>query len=174
MNLSHDIFPRILPHKNSWLNIYGTSVILLYKFFSPSFTNLANLTRALFFSLFSFLVQGRVFFSGMALGPSLLLQSWSLSKKYLTTKKKLTGKRKQKATWKSHFGDGLLTSDGEKWAKQRKLANHASMHRVWKYAFSSITVFVHFVFGLWFWWLYISNNKYSFLGGLQAAAHSIS
>ena len=52
MDLSHDIFPRILPHQHSWLNTYGTTNILFSKFFNPCFMNLANFNCTLFSSLF--------------------------------------------------------------------------------------------------------------------------
>ncbi|XP_057509091.1 cytochrome P450 CYP749A22-like isoform X2 [Actinidia eriantha] len=90
MDLSHDIFPRILPHQHSWLNTYGKTILFWHG------------SRA-----------------------QLVISESKLAKEILNNKEKAYRKTETVGYLKKLFGDGLLTSEGEKWAKQRKLANHA-------------------------------------------------
>lgn len=90
MDLSHNIFPRLQPHLQSWLNIYGKNIL-------------------------------------MWLGPraQLVVTESEYAKEILNDKEKIYPKTDTEGIVKKLFGDGLATSNGEKWAKQRKLANHA-------------------------------------------------
>ncbi|XP_057485842.1 cytochrome P450 CYP749A22-like [Actinidia eriantha] len=90
MDLSHDIFPKVLPHQHSWLNTYGKNFL---------------------------------FWRGSR--AQLVISESKLVKEILNNKEKAYPKTETEGYLKKLFGDGLSTSEGEKWEKQRKLANHA-------------------------------------------------
>ncbi|XP_057485067.1 cytochrome P450 CYP749A22-like isoform X2 [Actinidia eriantha] len=90
MDLSHNVFPRILPRQHSWLNTYGNSFLFWHG------------SRA-----------------------QLVITESKLVKEIFNNKEKAYWKTETEGYLKKLFGDDLLTSEGEKWAKQRKLANHA-------------------------------------------------
>ncbi|XVF43275.1 hypothetical protein PTKIN_Ptkin02bG0027300 [Pterospermum kingtungense] len=94
--LSHDIFPRVHPHIYSWINLYGKNYL-----------------------------------SWGGSRPQLFITEPELVKELLKSSerefpKRTTRERKKNVNdfTKKLLGDGLLTSDGNKWAKKRKLANH--------------------------------------------------
>ncbi|KAE9450392.1 hypothetical protein C3L33_17710, partial [Rhododendron williamsianum] len=90
MGLSHNIFPRLDPHLQSWLNIYGKNLLMWH-------------------------------------GPQaqLVITELEYVKEVLNDKENIYLKGGIEGFLKKLLGDGLATSKGEKWAKQRKLANHA-------------------------------------------------
>ncbi|KAI8539356.1 hypothetical protein RHMOL_Rhmol09G0176200 [Rhododendron molle] len=90
MGLSHNIFPRLDPHLQSWLNIYGKNLLMWH-------------------------------------GPQahLVITELEYVKEVLNDKENIYVKGGIEGFLKKLLGDGLATSKGEKWAKQRKLANHA-------------------------------------------------
>ncbi|MFS7959831.1 putative cytochrome P450 [Helianthus anomalus] len=90
MDISHDIFPRIQPHFDSWLHIYGKN-FLYWQGPQPEL---------------------------VVTEPELLKQIMSV--RDLTARIQGTGPAFNKI-----FGGGLIFSQGEKWATQRKLATHA-------------------------------------------------
>ncbi|XVF29134.1 hypothetical protein REPUB_Repub15cG0093400 [Reevesia pubescens] len=89
MALTHDIFPKVLPHVYSWINRYGKN----YLFW--------NDIRA-----------------------QLVITEPELVKAVLKNSEKTFPKTKPTIYSSRLVGDGLLTTVGEKWAKQRKLANY--------------------------------------------------
>ncbi|XP_022727331.1 cytochrome P450 CYP749A22-like [Durio zibethinus] len=89
-SLTHDIFPRVLPHFYSWINIYGKNYLTWEG------------TRA-----------------------QLVISEPELVKEVLKNIEGSFPKTKFKNFIYKILGDGLVAAEGEKWARQRKLANHA-------------------------------------------------
>ncbi|XVE74384.1 hypothetical protein DITRI_Ditri12bG0012600 [Diplodiscus trichospermus] len=94
-SLSHDIFPRVLPHSYSWINSYGKNYL-----------------------------------SWRGTTAQLLISEPELVKEVMKSNedfpKRTSRERKNEIELVNKLlGDGLVMSEGEKWAKQRKLANHA-------------------------------------------------
>lgn len=89
MDLSHDIFPRIMPHIYSWINTYGN----IFIFWNGSKAELVVTQLELVKEIFN---NNHTY-------PRIIAD------KYF---RKLTG-------------DSIVASDGEKWAKLRKVANQA-------------------------------------------------
>ncbi|WRX20019.1 Cytochrome P450 - like 10, partial [Theobroma cacao] len=89
MALTHDIFPKVLPHVYSWINIYGKN----YLFWDG--------------------IQAQV-----------AITEPELVKEVLKNSEKAFPKQKPPIYVSRLLGDGLVTTEGEKWAKQRKLANY--------------------------------------------------
>ncbi|XP_059650949.1 cytochrome P450 CYP749A22-like [Cornus florida] len=90
MELSHHLFPRILPDIYLWFNIYGKNYLNWYG------------------------VKAR-----------LVVSESELAKDVLNNKDRAYTKFEAEGYLKKLLGDGLVTSEGEKWVKVRKLANHA-------------------------------------------------
>ncbi|XVF85764.1 hypothetical protein PTKIN_Ptkin17bG0143400 [Pterospermum kingtungense] len=90
MTLTHEIFPRVLPHIHSWINSYGKNFLTW------------NGVRAL-----------------------LVITEPELIKEVLKNSENAFPKTKPSYFMSKILGEGLATSDGAKWARQRKLANHA-------------------------------------------------
>ncbi|CAI9096418.1 OLC1v1032565C1 [Oldenlandia corymbosa var. corymbosa] len=90
MDLSHDIFPRIQPHVQSYSKIYGRK-------------NYINWHGS----------QAQLF-----------LTDAELIKEVLTNKEGAYPKMEVEGSAKKLLGEALITNEGEKWAKVRKLANH--------------------------------------------------
>lgn len=59
------------------------------------------------------------------LQPQLVVAEPDLIKEILNDKDRAYPKREPTNLLKKFLGDGLVTTQGEKWFKQRKLANHA-------------------------------------------------
>lgn len=89
MELTHNLFPRILPHIFSWKNLYGLNFLQWY-------------------------------------GPEaqLVINDPELIKELLQNKNGTYSKKEVEGYLRKLLGDGLVTSQGEKWVKMRKLANH--------------------------------------------------
>ncbi|KAJ8623919.1 hypothetical protein MRB53_032449 [Persea americana] len=90
MELSHDIFPKVLPHIHAWMKLYGRNVLTWH-------------------------------------GPKaqLVLTEPELIKEVLNNKDGVFPKTDVDDYVKKLLGYGLATSEGKKWARQRKLANRA-------------------------------------------------
>ncbi|OMO72100.1 Cytochrome P450 [Corchorus olitorius] len=97
--LSHDILPRVHPHIYSWLNLYG-----------------------------------KCYLSWRGSIPELYITEPELVKEILKSNdgsrafpKRTSRERKnnEEDFVLKLIGDGLITADGQKWAKQRKVANYA-------------------------------------------------
>lgn len=72
-SLSHDIFSYVQPHFYLWNRAYGNQLILIYLIFISWFLNLKTQ---------SLILQGKIFFNGMALELSWSLQNLSCAKRY--------------------------------------------------------------------------------------------
>ncbi|KAF3431346.1 hypothetical protein FNV43_RR26077 [Rhamnella rubrinervis] len=90
LGLSHDIFPRVQPHIESWVNKYGKNYLQWY-----------------------------------GAEAQLVVTEPELIKEILNNRDKAFPKFEKNAFAVKLFGDGILNVEGEKWAKLRKLANHA-------------------------------------------------
>ncbi|XAR55947.1 11-oxo-beta-amyrin 30-oxidase [Bertholletia excelsa] len=90
MELTHHIYPRILPHFYAWTKLYGKIFLTWY-------------------------------------GPKaqLIVTEPELIKEILSDKDGEYLKPKMDRYAKKIVGDGLVVSNGEKWAKVRKIANHS-------------------------------------------------
>ncbi|KAE8673287.1 CYP749A22 protein [Hibiscus syriacus] len=95
-DFSHDIFPRVQPHVHSRISSYGKNHL-----------------------------------GWIGVRPRLIITEPELAKELLKSTegvfpKRTSRERKEKDDFAIKIlGDGLVTSEGEKWAKHRKLANHA-------------------------------------------------
>ncbi|KAH7515789.1 hypothetical protein FEM48_Zijuj10G0063700 [Ziziphus jujuba var. spinosa] len=90
MSLSHNIFPKVQPHIESWVRTYGKNYMQWY-----------------------------------GAEAQLVVTDPDLIKEILNNKDRAFPKFEIEALVKKLLGDGLVNSEGEKWAKLRKLANHA-------------------------------------------------
>ncbi|KAD2804337.1 hypothetical protein R6Q59_030139 [Mikania micrantha] len=89
MDISHSMFPRIQPHIDLWLRLYGKNV---------------------------------VYWKGPQ--PELVVTEPELLKEIMSVREISMGKQDMGPTLTKIFGGGLVFSQGDKWAKQRKLATH--------------------------------------------------
>ncbi|TYI45522.1 hypothetical protein E1A91_D13G042900v1 [Gossypium mustelinum] len=90
MALTHDIFPRVMPHVYSWINKYG-----------------------------------KTYLSWNGIRAQLLITDPDLVKEVLKNSDKAFRKPKASYFFDKLLGDGLASTEREKWARQRKLANYA-------------------------------------------------
>ncbi|KAI3817118.1 hypothetical protein L1987_10907 [Smallanthus sonchifolius] len=90
MDISHYIFPRIQPHFDSWLNIYGKNFMYWQ-------------------------------------GPQaeLVVTEQELLKEIMSVREISMGKPDMPHIFGKVFGGGLPFTQGDKWAKQRKVASHS-------------------------------------------------
>ncbi|KAI4373344.1 hypothetical protein MLD38_011477 [Melastoma candidum] len=88
--LSHDIFPRVMPHIAAWTAAYGKNYL----------------------NWFGMEVQ-------------LVITEPELIKEVLNSKDRVFHKAPSHSFLKKILGNGLILSEGDKWANMRKLANHA-------------------------------------------------
>ncbi|XP_076909843.1 cytochrome P450 CYP749A22-like [Bidens hawaiensis] len=90
MDMSHYIFPRVQPHLDSWLHVYGKNILYWQ-------------------------------------GPQaelVVTEPWLL-KEIMSIREISMGRQDMGPISNKVFGGGLVFSQGDKWAKQRKLATHA-------------------------------------------------
>ncbi|XP_030449692.1 cytochrome P450 CYP749A22-like [Syzygium oleosum] len=114
-NLSHDIFPKIQPQVNTWIDTYGRNYLNWH-------------------------------------GPQaqLVITEPELIKEVLLNREKTYPKTGTKDFAKKLLGDGLVsTGDGKKWARQRKLANHAFHGESLKNMAPAMVESVHTMLGKW-------------------------
>ncbi|TYH90362.1 hypothetical protein ES332_A13G043100v1 [Gossypium tomentosum] len=90
MALTHDIFPRVMPHVYSWINKYG-----------------------------------KAYLSWNGIRAQLLITDPELVKEVLKNSDKAFRKPKTSYFFDKLIGDGLASTEREKWARLRKLANYA-------------------------------------------------
>ncbi|XVE91666.1 hypothetical protein REPUB_Repub01dG0030200 [Reevesia pubescens] len=88
--LTHEIFPRVVPHVYSWTNKYGKNYL-----------------------------------TWIGVRAQLVITEPELVKEVLKNSEKAFPKRKPTYFFSKILGDGLATTEREKWQRQRKLANHA-------------------------------------------------
>ncbi|KAK3039786.1 hypothetical protein RJ639_027099 [Escallonia herrerae] len=103
-DLSHDIFPRILPHVHSWINIYVNILLLLLNII--------------------FHLIGKTFLNWYGPQAQLVVTEPELIKEILNNRNDAYPKIDLEGYAKKLLGDGLSSTKGEKWVKLRKLANH--------------------------------------------------
>ncbi|CAN6675780.1 unnamed protein product [Malus baccata var. baccata] len=101
LNLSHDIQSTVQPHIHSWTKIYE----IIWQF-------LFSMTRRSFLQWYGTQAQ-------------LVIGGPELWKEILNNKERAYPKREPPPYVKKLLGDGLASTEGEKWGKLRKLANHA-------------------------------------------------
>ncbi|KAK8987956.1 hypothetical protein V6N11_065560 [Hibiscus sabdariffa] len=94
MGLTHDIFPKLQPHHYSWINRYGQ--IDAWKNY--------------------------VFWNGVR--AQLVISETELVKEVLKNSEKVYPKKKNSVYTSNLTGNGLPSIEGEKWVRQRKLANY--------------------------------------------------
>ncbi|XP_048137018.1 cytochrome P450 CYP749A22-like isoform X2 [Rhodamnia argentea] len=114
-NLSHDVFPKIQPQINAWIDAYGRNFLNWH-------------------------------------GPQaqLVITEPELIKEVLLNRERTYTKTGTKDFTKKLLGDGLVsTADGKKWAKQRKLANHAFHGESLKNMAPAMVESVHTMLGRW-------------------------
>ncbi|XAR65311.1 11-oxo-beta-amyrin 30-oxidase [Bertholletia excelsa] len=70
-------------------------------------------------------IYGKNFLTWYGPKPQLIITESELAKEILSNREKTYSKIKTEGFAKKLLGDGLVTSEGEKWVKLRKLANHA-------------------------------------------------
>ncbi|XP_031406502.1 cytochrome P450 CYP749A22-like [Punica granatum] len=81
--------------------------------------------------------------------PQLVVTEPEMIKEVLNNKDKNYRKIKIRGFVKMLLGDGLVTSAGEKWVKQRKLANHAFHGESLKSSFPAVVDSVHMMLEKW-------------------------
>ncbi|MFQ6628133.1 hypothetical protein Gotur_007076, partial [Gossypium turneri] len=95
VGLTDDLFPRLQPHIYSWINTYGE--VDAWKNF--------------------------VYWNGVR--AEVVISEPELINKVMKNSEKIFQKRKLADVGAKLLGNGLVFIEGEKWAKHRKLANHA-------------------------------------------------
>ncbi|OMO72089.1 Cytochrome P450 [Corchorus olitorius] len=97
--LSHDILPRVHPHNYSWLNLYGKCYLSWRGSIPELYITEPELVKELLKSN-----------DGSGAFPK------------MTSRQR---KNKEEDFVLKLLGDGIILAEGQKWAKQRKLANYA-------------------------------------------------
>ncbi|KAE8690947.1 CYP749A22 protein [Hibiscus syriacus] len=90
LGLSHDIFPRVMPHFHHWINKYG-----------------------------------KIHLGWNGVRAQLEIAEPELVKEVLRNSDKAFPKREPTYFFEKMLGDGLASTEREKWSRQRKLANYA-------------------------------------------------
>lgn len=127
MDLSNDILSKVQPHVHSWINKYGNQKKIKIK--NSNFV-LVNFTIFDHFS-FSYIPPllfgaGKNYLQWYGTQPQLVITEPELIKEIMNNRDKVYPKEEVVGYVKKLFGDGLaVTTEGEKWAKMKKLANHA-------------------------------------------------
>ena len=118
MNLSHDMFSRILPHVHSWVDKYGKRI------FQSDLVNFNQFSHFKFCFLL-FFGTGNNYLQWFGPKAQLVVTEPELIKEIMNNRDNAYSKSDNGNYAKKLLGDGLVTSEGEKWAKMRKLANYA-------------------------------------------------
>lgn len=74
---------------------------------------------------FPFLLLGKNYLTWQGIRPQLVITEVELVKEVLRNSEGAFRKKKAEDFIHKIIGDGLVATEGEKWARQRKLANHA-------------------------------------------------
>ncbi|KAK8948628.1 Cytochrome P450 734A1 [Platanthera zijinensis] len=114
MELSHDVLSKIQPHFHSWIKLYGIDPLI------PLFDPL--LSEFFFLNIYE---TGRNILTWHGPTPRLVVGEPELAKEILSDRDGLFPKYEPPVFMKKLLGDGLVTSTGQKWARQRKLATQA-------------------------------------------------
>ncbi|PPD99737.1 hypothetical protein GOBAR_DD03209 [Gossypium barbadense] len=120
MALTHAIFPRVMPHVYSWINKYGKSYL-----------------------------------SWNGVRPQLVITDPEIVKEVLRNSEKAFPKGKPTNFFEKMLdkmtilGDGLVTTESEKWARQRKLANYAFHGKSLKNMIPAVVVSVETMLEKW-------------------------
>ena len=122
MALTHDIFPRALPQIYSWMKHTVRQDAFHYDF-------QLELERKKKLNCYFFLLLGKNYLTQGGIRVTLVITEPELVKDVLKNSEGAVPKRKAPEYMKKILGDGLVTTEGEKWGKQRKLANHGSMRK---------------------------------------------
>ncbi|KAJ9564010.1 hypothetical protein OSB04_009170 [Centaurea solstitialis] len=112
MELTHDIFSRIQPHVHSWIKIYGTHIWFWFVNGVDSYA-----LHAIFFT------AGRNFVNWHGSQAQLFVTDPELVKEILSNREGAYPKMEMEGYAKKLLGEALITNEGEKWEKVRKLAN---------------------------------------------------
>lgn len=120
MEMSHSIFPRIQPHIYSWTKTYGKFSFLLEFLVGGKALCKFNLLL----ECFTFLLTGMNFLNWHGSQAQLFVTEPELIKEILMNREGFYPKMEMEGHAKNLLGESLITNEGEKWAKIRKLANH--------------------------------------------------
>lgn len=114
MELSHSILPKVQPHFDSWIKLYGRNILTWY-----------------------------------GSTPRLVVGEAELVKEILSDREEGFPKYEPPEFMKKLLGDGLVTSSGPKWLRQRKLATHAFRSESLKSMIPAITASVEAMLQKW-------------------------
>ena len=92
-------------------------------------------------------MTGKIFLQWLGTQPQLMVMESDLIKEVLNNKNRAYPKLELQGYLKKLFGDGIVTTEGEKWVKLRKLANHAFHVENLKVRFFFLgTIFLFYLF----------------------------
>lgn len=98
----------------------------------------------IFFFLFS--LKGNNYLHWFGPQPQLVVAEAELVKEILNNRDGAFPKADSTEFVEKLLGDGLFTADGDKWAKQRKLANHAFHGESLKVSFQYYCYYYHYLY----------------------------
>lgn len=128
MTLSHNIFPKVLPQIYTWINTYGNNLFNMIQ------TSRKQLTKYFLLFLCTFLSKihlcffwwvGRNYLSWYGPKAHFVVSEPELVKEILNNKDRSYPKGDIPAYFRLLLGNGVTTSEGEKWTKHRKLSTYA-------------------------------------------------
>ena len=120
LGLSNNVYPRLQPHIHYWTNLYGNSVL---SFWLSDFTSIKIFF--LYTLNFVFHTIGKNYLQWIGPQPEMIITEPELIKEILNNRERIYPKVKAHAYIKKVLGDGVATSEGEKWAKMRKITSYA-------------------------------------------------
>ncbi|CAL5430764.1 unnamed protein product [Camellia sinensis] len=120
MDLSHHIFPRIMPHIDAWIQLYEK-----YRRGRPTLLDLTIRVPASFRASTSYNIFGENYLQWRGPQPQLVVTETQLIKEILSNKDGAFVKTKPSSYGKKLIGDGIVVTRGEKWSKLRKISNYA-------------------------------------------------
>ncbi|KAG8473362.1 hypothetical protein CXB51_035494 [Gossypium anomalum] len=113
MALTHDIFPRVMPYDYSCIKKYGENMLL---------GSISDFHEEILIKSF---FLGKNYLSWNGVRAQLVITDPELVKEVLKNSEKAFSKPKTSYFFKKLLGDSIPTIKSEKWARHRKLANHA-------------------------------------------------
>ncbi|MBA0751196.1 hypothetical protein Gogos_002554 [Gossypium gossypioides] len=118
-SLTHNIVPRVIPHIHSWINTYGDDDLhVLFHIYIYDF----HLKMGFFFYIY----LGNIYLTWEGNQAQLVISEPEIIKEILKSNDGSFPKRKDDSSFiYKILGDGLVATEGAKWVRQRKLANHA-------------------------------------------------